>query len=507
MRAAEFERKVWILDQQINDRGFCVDTVLAKKAAIACQQEKVELDEEVAIITQGEVTSGTQVAKLRAYLSKLNVDLPNMQAKTLELVLEDDDIEGEARQLLEARQRVSKSSTAKFLRILSAIGPDKRMRGGLQYCGASRTGRWAGRLFQPHNLPRPSRKWAEVKKCIKALLQGYAHVVSDNVHQLCSDIARSIIVAAKGHKLLVADYASIEGRVLAWIAREMSKLTAYRNEEDQYVRTYCKMFGLPYGTEIPADDRQKGKCFELSMGYEGGVMALIQSAKTYNVDLIELGEGTYRNAPSHIRSRARKNFAFAIIRKDPAIAIGRKLYIQLECAKLMWRATSPATVQLWKTLNLTAIEAIENPGKRYRAAKCLFMMVGDTLAIKLPSGRCLLYSRPRVSQETKKGKKTGRKSITYVGVYGSRESLYGGKLAENITSGISRDILAHAMLKVDAKGYPIILTVHDEIVAEVKRRGRLTLKWFLALMLDGPRWIGDLPLAIDGYEAVRYRKN
>jgi len=503
MRVAEFERDLWLLDQKINGLGFRVDTVLAKKAALACQQEKIELDAEVTKITNGAVTSGTQVKKLQEFLSKKGVILDNMQAKTLETAIDSDDLNAEARQLIEARQRVSKSSTAKFLRILTAIGPDKRMRGGLQFCGASRTGRWAGRLFQPHNLPRPTRKWPEVKKCIKALLKGYAHIITDNVHLLCSDIARSIIVAAKGKKLLVADYSSIEGRVLAWISRETQKLLDYKNNLDMYVRTYRKMFGLDSSVDISSFLRQQGKCFELSMQYEGGVMALVKSAKTYKVDLIELGRATYQIASSSVKKKARKNYAFAVLRKDPAVSVGRKMFIQLECAKIMWRSTSPKTVQLWKNLNNAAIAAIENPGKKYRAGKCFFLLLGDTLAVKLPSGRCLLYSRPRLHQE----KKRDRVSITYVGVYSSRESLYGGKLAENVTSAISRDILAHAMLKVDKASYPIVLTVHDEIVAEVWKHSKLTLKKMIALMLDKPWWVEDLPLAIEGYQAIRYRKN
>jgi len=502
MRVAEFERSLWLLDQKINSLGFMVDTALAKKAALACQKEKVELDALVDKLTLGKIQSANQREKLKDFLFTIGCDLPNMQAKTIEEAL-DDGASGEIKQLLEARQRVSKSSTAKFLRILSAIGPDGRMRGGLQFCGASRTGRWAGRLFQPHNIPRPSRVWTVVKTCIKIIMEGWADVVTDNVHQMCSDIGRSIIIAAKGKKLLVADYSSIEGRVLCWIAGEIQKLEAYANNEDMYVRTYRKMFGFAETIEISKDNRQKGKCFELSMGYEGGVDALVQSAKTYSVDLDQLGHGTWIHAPGHIKNRANKNYAFAIIRNDPALRVGKKMYIQLECAKLIWRSTSPRTVKLWKTLNGVAIAAIENPGKRYRAAKCMFIMVGDTLAIKLPSGRCLLYSRPRVHIEKKKSK---RKTITYQGVYGGRENLYGGKLAENITSAISRDILGYAMLKVDQAGFPIVLTVHDEIIAEVWRKGALTLKKMIALMLEIPRWAMGIPLAIEGYQDVRYYK-
>ena len=504
---AQFEQRLWILDQQINARGFRIDTVLAKKAAIACQEEKIDLDATVDRLTSGAVTSATQHAKLRAYLESIDVSLPDMQAKTLEKFLDSGELNAEAKQLVEARQRVSKSSTAKFLRVLKSIGPDKRMRGALQFCGAARTGRWAGRLLQPHNLPRPSRTWAQVKQCISALLQGCANMVTDNVHLLCSDIARSTIVADKGMKLLVADYNAIEGRVLAWIAGELEKLMAYRKGEDQYRRTYRKMFGMVDDAEISSGERQKGKCFELSMGYEGGVGALQTSAKTYDVDLKELGEGAYGAAPTDVRRRAHGNFAFAVRRGDESTLIGKKLWVQLECAKVMWRKTSTKTVQLWRNLNNAAIAAIENPGTKYRTAKCIFMMSNTSLAIRLPSGRCILYANPRVTSETDEETSRVRKSISYVGVYFTRESLYGGKLAENIASGISRDILANAMLNVDDFGFPIVLTVHDEIIAEVKRWGKLTLNMMIKLMLKKPAWASDLPLHIEGYQAIRYRKS
>lgn len=173
----------------------------------------------------------------------------------------------------------------------------------------------------------------------------------------------------------------------------------------------------------------------------------------------------------------------------------------------MWRKTSPKTVQLWKNLNNAAIAAIEHPGKKYRIAKCIFMMARSSLAIRLPSGRCILYANPRISTVT--DQKTGRvrKSISYVGVYFTRESLYGGKMTENIASGISRDVLGNAMLNVDEFGFPIILTVHDEIIAEVKRWGKLTLNKMIQLMLKKEPWFADLPLHIEGYQAIRYRKN
>lgn len=504
MLAAQFERQVWLLDQKINARGFRVDTSLAKKAAMACAQEKIDLDTKVTEITNGAVTSATQVAKVKAFLSKRGVILPNMQAGTLELALEDDSLEAEAKQIIEARQRVSKSSTAKFLRILSAVGPDKRLRGGLQYGGAARTLRWAGRIFQPHNLPRPSRKLPEIRQAIKALQDGTADLLTDNVHQLCSDVARSIIVAEPGYKLVVSDYSAIEGRVLAWLAGENWKLKDYAADKDMYIRTYQKMFGLSENAEVDSDQRQQGKCFELSMGYEGGVNALLNSAKTYGVDVVKVGAGSWRAAPRSIQRLAEKLYGYALKRGDPTPhTIGKKLYMQLEAAKTMWRSTSPETVRLWKLYNDAAIAAIKMPGRRFKAGKCVFVRKNDTLAVKLPSGRLLLYANPKL----RKDRRTGKISISYVGLYGGRESMYGGKLAENITQAVARDILAWAMLKVDKAGFPIVLHVHDEIVAEILRSSKLTLDRLSEIMCQKPVWAAGLPLAAEGYEAQRYRKN
>ncbi len=510
MRVTEFERRLWLLDQKINDRGFRVDTVLAKKAARACLKEKEFLDSEVHRISLGSIDSATQVAKLKQLLSSYGVKLDNLRATTIEEALKDGSLEAEAKTLLQARQRVSKSSTAKFETALVAVGPDKRLRGGLQFAGASRTSRWAGRLFQPHNLPRPTRKWPEVKTCIEALQNGTADLLTDNVHQLCSDVARSIIVADKGKKLLVADYSAIEGRVLAWLAGEKWKIKAYERGDDLYVVTFNRMFGQPETTKIDSDERQQGKCFELAMGYEGGVKALLDSAETYGVDIEALAAATWKVASRNVKSLAEKLYGYAMKRRDPtAREIGKKLYIQLECAKIMWRSIAPETVRLWKLYKEAAVAAIRHPGRKYKAGRCVFQCtnIPNILAIRLPSGRLILYSDPKLHERKRKSGKIDTE-ISYTGKYGLKDKLYGGKIAENVDQAIARDVLGFAMLRVDKHEYPIVLTVHDEVIAEVDRGDtKLTLDRMIKIMVSKPAWAEGLPLTAEGYEAIRYRKD
>ena len=294
--------------------------------------------------------------------------------------------------------------------------------------------------------------------------------------------------------------------MLAWLAAEVWKITAYKNAEDMYIRTFQRMFGLAEGTELTSDERQQGKCFELSMGYEGGVRALLNSAKTYGVDVKKLGAGTWKVAPKSIQSQAHKNYHFAIMRKDTLPAqIGKKLWIQLEAAKLMWRSIAPETTRIWKKYNDAAIKAIENPGQVFKAGRCQFRCseVPSTLVIRLPSSRLLLYRAPKLRED----KRTGRKQISYVGLYGGRESLYGGKIAENVTQAVARDILAYAMINADRKGFPIVLHVHDEIIAECKIGSKLNLDLLCKIMKVKPAWASGLPIVAEGFEALRYRKD
>lgn len=495
------ERSLWHIDQQINMKGIPIDRTLAKRAVAACQKEKAELDERISDLTLGAVTSGTQRERVKDALASYGVELDDLKASTIEAAADDKELAAEARSLIEARQAVSLSSTAKYKKLLEAAGSDGRLRGALQFSGAGRTRRWAGRIFQPHNLPRPSRKQEEVEAVVEGLLDGTYDLIDDNVHRMCSDAIRSVVRAEKGKKLVVADYSAIEGRVLAWLAGEQWKLDAYARGEDMYIATYNAVFGLPGDNEVSKSERQNGKVFELAFGYEGGVGALVTWATMYGMDLIEIARPAWQSAPRSIRAHAEKLLAYAKMRpegKELVRELGPNIYKGLECAKLMWRAASPETARLWGMYDEAAKLAITCPGEVFKAGRCKFTMKAGTLAIKLPSGGVLFYHHAKLTDD----------GIRYAGTYGGYTNLYGGKIAENITQAAARDILAEAIVRAwEAGGFDIILHVHDEIIAEQPESDTDALDRLIKCMCVVPLWAGGLPLDASGYEAERYRKD
>ncbi len=500
----DFEHKLWELDQRINQRGFKADLALAKKATILCAREKLELDRRVSHMTRGTVTSGTQVQKIREFLASEGVNLPDLKANTVDLALQGDTLQGKGRAVLEARARVAKSSTSKFHTLLNAASLDGRLRGGVQYCGASRTGRWAGRLFQPHNLPRSPLKPDEIETAVRAIKNGSAELLTDNVHELCSNVARSVIISEKGKQLLVCDYSAIEGRVLSWLCNERWKLKAYADGTDMYIETFRRTFGYGSDYKIKGDDRQTGKVLELAFQYGGGVNAELNACDTYRADPKNIAQGAWKVASRAVRRQADFNYGLAIKRGDPTVQhMSKRLWVRLESAKIMWRESSPATVKLWSNYEDAARAAIANPGRSFRAGRCTFFMRAGVLAIRLPNGRLLMYYNAHL-----KKRKQGKAEILYASAYGGYEKLYGGKIAENVTQAVARDILAYAMLKVDGLGFFIILHVHDEIVCEQDiNDDYYTFELLRETMCKKPAWATGLPLTAEGFVSTRYRKD
>ena len=502
MRVSEFEHELWCLDQRINDRGILIDTDLAHAAMTACEKEKRELDAQVSALTGGAIDSGTQRQRIFERLKAQGVALPDLTKNTVDNALDDETLTDEVRALLQARQIVSKASTAKYARILGAVGPDNRLRGSLQYCGASRTGRWAGRIFQPQNMPRPSRDADAVLQCVDALKGGYADLVYDNMHEVCADSLRSLIIAPPGKQLVVADYSSIEGRARDWLAHEQWKLDAYHDGRDMYVETYRATYGLPADAQVSKGYRQHGKVLELSMGYEGGVGALVNMAGVYRVDLAELGAGAWGAASADIRRYTKKLWNWALMRPESvedAEALGEVLYRQLECAKLLWRAASPEVVRLWGAYDTAAREALQQPGAMFRAGRCEFRAFPGTLTVRLPSGRVLFYHGAKIHKDG---------SLSALAPMGGRANLYGGFLTENITQAVARDLLAVALMRTDKDaGLDIVLHVHDEIIAEADEADDTALARLCDAMEKLPRWAVGLPVKAEGYTAPRYRKD
>ena len=501
------ELDLWRLDQRINSRGVAVDTELVNAAIEAVDREQQRLADQTHQITDGGVPSATQRdVLLRHLLDTHGVDLPDMQQSTLERRINDPDLPEAVRDLLAIRLQASTTSTAKYRTLALAANRDGRLRGTLQFCGASRTGRWAGRVFQPQNLPRITMPAEDISLGIDALKAGCADLVFDNVMDLTRNTIRGCLVAGKGKKLVVADLANIEGRVLAWLAGEDWKLQAFRNYDagsghDLYKLAYARSFGVK-AEAVGKDQRQIGKVQELALGYEGGVGAFITFANAYNIDLEALGAQAAQGIPAAIMADSRKALEWARSQKRPTFGLSDRAWLVCESFKRAWREAHPAIVRFWRELEAAAIIAVEGTGGPVTCRGLHLDRQGNWLRIRLPSGRYLCYPSPRIVQ----GKLTYKGMNQY-----SRKwcdlATYGGKLAENVTQAVSRDVLAAGMPRIEREGYSIALTVHDEIISEAPDTPAYSAGGLADLMTQNPPWAQGLPLAAAGYEDHRYRKD
>lgn len=502
------ERAVWLLDQKINDRGFQVDTELVAGAIRAIDREQAVLAERAQDLTEGAVRAATQRDAMLAHvLAQYDIPLEDMRASTIERMLENDNYPPELLELLRVRLAATTSSTAKYRKLEAATSSDGRLRGTLQYAGALRTARWAGRLFQPQNLPRPNLEQPAIDAGIEAVKADCADLVVDNVMELCSNALRGVIVAPPGKKLVVADLSNIEGRVLAWLAGERWKLEAFaaydRGEgPDLYKVTAGRILGKK-PDEVTKKERQEvGKVAELALGYEGGVGAFLTFATAYGIDLDALAAIATENLPATVVEESRGLYEWMKEQKNSTHGLERKTWVGIDAIKRAWRQAHPATVELWKSLADDAREAFFNPGMVVGSGKLRWARDKAWLRLRLPSGRTLCY--PAASFDT------GKMSYMGVNQYSrqwSRLGTYGGKLAENATQAVARDVLAAGMLKAEGAGYRIVLSVHDELITEAPDRLPYNDTGLALCMSDNPPWAQGLPLAAAGFETNRYRKD
>jgi DNA polymerase bacteriophage-type len=525
------ELELWHLDQHINDRGVAVDVDLAQSAIRAIARAQGQLVANTNTLSHGAVTSATQRDKLLAHiLSEYQIALPNMQADTLERRIEDPDLPEELRELLKIRLQASMTSGSKYKRLIDGANSDGRLRGLLQFDGASRTGRWAGRVFQPQNLPRLIREavaaWYGItveeleaqEKLKKGLINHYLtfgieaikadgeDLMYNNVMQLTSNVVRGAIVAASGKKLVVSDLTNIEGRKCAWLAGEEWKLRAFRAYDegigpDLYTLAYARAFAIS-SENVTTDQRQIGKVMELMLQYGGGVGAFITGAATYSIDLDVMAEAALPIIPLDVLSEATGFFEWTVKKKRTTFGLKPNVFIACDALKRLWRRAHPMIVQLWSEVALCACDAINNPNVNfvYRALK--FQRVGNWLRIRLSPDHCLSYPAPQIDPNG---------VISYMGInqYSrkwSRIKTYGGKLVENITQESSRNVLAANMPGIEARGYEIVLTTHDEVVTEAPDEINFCASDLSHLLAHPITWAPGLPLAAHGYETQRYRK-
>lgn len=500
------ELALWHLDQRINDRGFAVDLELAQGAIKAIDVEQDRLADAAWAHTDGDVNAATQRdALLEHILAEYHMSLPDLRGSTVERLMLKEDLPDGLKELLAIRLQASTTSTSKYKALINGA-TDGRMRGTLQFNGAGRTGRWAGRTFQPQNLPRPALDNDEIELGIEAIKGGVADLITDNVMELCSSAIRGCIVAPPGRKLVVADLSNIEGRMLAWLAGEEWKLQAFRDFDagigaDLYKLAYAKAFGIT-AAEVSKDQRQVGKVMELAFGYEGGVGAWTTFAAAYGIDLEALGAAAYDTIPGQTLHEAGRFYDWMVEQGKGTMGLSRTAFVVCDSFKRLWREAHPQVSSLWKELESTCIDAVDNPGKTFECRKFKVRRDGAWLRIGLPSGRALCYPQPKLEE----GK------LTYMGInqytrQWCRMKTYGGKLVENVTQAAARDVLAGSMAAIEKDGYDIVLTVHDEIITEAPDNSAYYVIDLADHMSTPPEWAQDLPLAAAGFEGYRYRKD
>lgn len=542
---SEFEDRVLELDQLINDRGFKVDVALAEAAIEAVEKHKAQLQEEAQRKYGGSLTGKDFLPILRELAPAHRIH--NAQKSTLNDLLADDDLPDDARTIIEMRLGAASTASTKYNPLLLGRSSDNRRRGCLQYGGAKRTLRWAGKGFQPQNLARGYYHDDELDKGISALLKGRAHRRFD-VAKLTASTVRSCIIPEAGHKFVVADYSNVEGRGLAWLAGEETALDTFRAGLDIYCVTAGKMFGMdPDDIKKNFKEiRQIGKACELGLGYEGGVGAFVTFAKNLGLDLIEMAKTMDGTFPDHIWAATARGYEWARIqeakrppkpgKKDdrPSYILDKKVWRTCDAIKRMWRESHPETVAFWRDLKDGILAAVRNPGREFWAGAHLRKNGGRAIRIwrtvetdssgrkvpgwwlcmELPSGRILSYPGIGVSV-TKETDEDGRVNTNVRIKYQGENQLtrqwttlytHGGKACENLVQALCRDLLAYAMINVERGGYPIVLSVHDELVCETPDTPEYTVAELEKLMCALPEWAERFPLVAEGNEMYRYAK-
>jgi DNA polymerase len=462
------ELELWQLDQRINDRGLPIDMALVDAAIDLVDAELQRLNAELQQITGGRVSAYSEVSALGGWLRERGVPAEALAAADVQELL-GKPLPPDARRALEIRAEAGKSSTAKYRKLKTATVADGRLRGGFQFCGASRTGRWGGRLFQPQNLPRPS---VDVEQACQAILSGTVEMLFDNPMEVAASALRGAICAPAGKRLVVSDLAGIEGRVLPWLCGFTEKVQKIANGLDMYKVAASGIYGIKY-EQVDKAQRFVGKVAELALGYQGGTNALQQMARAYGV---EFDEDTAKQTVS------------------------------------AWREANRPIKRFWSALQAAAIDALGAPGVPQRCGRLSLQYLEDKafLTIKLPSGRALCYYRPFLYDSLAPwGEYT--KALSYTGTNQITRQIecvdtYGGKLVENVTQAVARDVLAANLPKIEAAGFEILGTVHDEVIALVDDQADLDHRHLSALLASAPAWAKGLPLAAEGYSSSRYQK-
>lgn len=466
-RIPESEHRLYVADQRINDRGVLVDMDLVTQAIRMDAAYKGRLNAEAMEISG--LDNPNSVAQLKAWLEKeTDTTVDKLSKKDLPALLASADND-KVERMLHIRQEMAKTSTKKYEAMRKTACSDGRVRGLLQFYGANRTGRWAGRLVQVQNLPQNHIEDLDyARSLVKSGDLSAVELLFGNVPDTLSQLIRTAFIAKDGCTFLVCDFSAIEARVIAWLAGEQWRLEVFRTHGKIYEASASMMFHVPV-EEITKTDprRQKGKIAELALGYQGGVGAM----KTMGGESMGLTEEEMSEIVDN------------------------------------WRNANSAIVRLWKDVEAAARMVIRY-GEPVSVKGLKFFMSLGTMMIQLPSGRCLSYPRPSVGVN-----RFGSESICYEGVNQTtkqwcQQETYGGKLVENIVQGIARDCLAITILRLEEKGYPIVFHVHDEVIIEAPENdGVHTLQGVEEIFRMPITWAPGLPLKGAGYTTKYYLKD
>lgn len=503
------EHRLWCLDQRINDRGFRVDLDLARAAVDAAEVEKKALNDATSEATEGEVSAATQRDKMLGFILRAHgVSLPDMKQDTLKRRLDDPDLPKEVKHLIDLRMQSARNSSSKYKAVLKSVGEDERLHFTIQFCGAATSGRDAGRIFQPQNMMRPTMPQDAIYTAIEDIKAGVSPLLYSNLPEVLGNAVRGVAIASEGKKLVCSDLKSIEGRGLAWLADDEPIVQFYRDGDagrvdyDSYQLAYTTVFGGD-PAKVTKSQRQEGKPIELGFGYGGGVAAFATFAAVYYLDLDEMADKVWEIADSaHIAECADK-WEWAKSKGFHA-GYGRHKYAAFEYVKQRWRDNRKPTVQLWHEVGDAFKHCILHNKSTVdvRGGRLKFRRDGQWLRIRLPSGRCLVFLQPRIDE----------KGTSYMGLdrytrKWSRVYTHGGKTVGIINQALARDVLFDRLPAIEDSGYSILLRVHDEVITEAPDTGEFNTAHLDALMTVGSSWAKGLPLAADGFEAYRYRKD
>lgn len=458
------EQVLYVIDQNINDRGVGVDTTLAAKAVEIDQIVKARLLDEAKDLTG--LDNPKSATQLKSWIEEVSgYEVESLNKKMIGAVRTGTDNEA-VHAMLDIRQGLSKTSTEKYSAMIRTVCPDGRIRGLTQFCGAARTGRWAGRLVQMQNLPQnkmPDKDLDCARQLVRAGDIDTLELLFDDTANVLSQLIRTAFIPKEGSRFIVADFSAIEARVLAWLADEQWRMDVFNTHGKIYEASAEQMFHLPPGSVKKGDPmRQKGKIAELALGYGGSVGAM------KNMGALDMG-----------------------LAED-----------ELKPIVNSWRAANRSITKLWWDTDAAVRRCIQTKAPVDLPHGMRLRKQGPLLRLRLPNGRELSYVKPRIDEDD---------NITYEGTIQSsggwgRIESYGPKFVENIVQATARDCLAEAMFRLESAGFPIVFHVHDEVICEVPK-GISSAKELGALMGQPISWAPGLPLRADAYECEYYRKD